>query len=179
MFGVLAYLVLCFTLYFVPPLLGYVELRRPFFFASQTVFGTNFFIGRFLLLFIDSMIQSLLWICALFLLKILLRNQKITFAVIILIFPLTLSSGNIWQYLIYAGLVALWLFVLMRFGLVASLFAIFTTNFFQIFPITYEATAWYAKTGLAALIIFTIIILYAFRTSLGGRPMFGTPKLDE
>ena len=66
----------------------------------------------------------------------------------------------------------------MRFGLVSGMLFMFSIRIFLNFPIGFETT-WYSGTGYAALTIFAAIVLYAFRTSLGGRPVFGTPQLDD
>jgi hypothetical protein len=66
----------------------------------------------------------------------------------------------------------------MRFGLVVLAFVYITSSLLTL-PITLDVSAWYSRYGFAVLAIFAAIVLYAFRTSLGGRPMFGTPRLDE
>jgi len=159
------------------------ELKKeeyyPIIFQLSTVSGAQYFISELLGMVFESINYSLIFICFLFLLKIILRNQKITLAAFIIILALVAGPGSIWAYLIYLVFVAMWLFVLMRFGLVAGVITLIILALFQAFPITYDASAWYFKTGIAALAIFAAIVLYAFRTSLGGRPMFGTPRLDE
>jgi hypothetical protein len=40
-------------------------------------------------------------------------------------------------------------------------------------------SACYARYGYFALAIFAAIVLYAFYTSLGGRPLIAAPQLDE
>ena len=47
------------------------------------------------------------------------------------------------------------------------------------FPLTLDASAWYSGYGFAALLIFAAVVLYAFRNSLGGRPLLGAPPLDK
>jgi hypothetical protein len=44
---------------------------------------------------------------------------------------------------------------------------------------TLDASAWYFAYGLAAFVLFAALVLCAFRTSLGGRPIFGTPRIDD
>jgi hypothetical protein len=46
-------------------------------------------------------------------------------------------------------------------------------------PITLDASAWYAPYGYAALAIIAAIVLYAFRTSLGGRPLLAPSPIDD
>jgi hypothetical protein len=47
------------------------------------------------------------------------------------------------------------------------------------FPITLDASAWYSGYGYLALSIWAAIVLYAFRTSLGGRPLLASSHLDD
>ena len=68
---------------------------------------------------------------------------------------------------------------MMRFGLVAIALLSFVAGFLSSFPITFEASAWYSGAGYTALVIFAAIVLYAFRTSLGGRALLAAARLDE
>jgi hypothetical protein len=67
----------------------------------------------------------------------------------------------------------------MRFGFLAVIMQIFSTMALLWFPITFNASAWHSDYGFAALAILAAIVLYAFYYSLGGRPVFGTPRLDD
>jgi hypothetical protein len=89
------------------------------------------------------------------------------------------GEANPWPFVI--GLVSstLSFLILMRFGLVAVTLCIFTVRIFLTFPITLDASAWYAGYGYAALAILAAIVLYAFRYSLGGRPMLSVSHLDD
>jgi len=74
---------------------------------------------------------------------------------------------------------ALILLVLVRFGLLATAFYAFAGFLLSNFPLTLDASAWYSGYGFAALLIFAAVVLYAFRNSLGGRPLLGAPPLDK
>ena len=75
---------------------------------------------------------------------------------------------------------AVWLFLLMRIGLLAATLSTFASSFILIrFPTTLDASAWYAPYGFAALTIFAVIVVYAFRFSLGGRPLIAASHLDD
>ena len=74
---------------------------------------------------------------------------------------------------------AMGLFVLMRFGLVAAVFNNFAVGVLCAYPSTLDTSAWYFGYGFATLAIFAVIVLYAFRTSLGGRPLLASSHLDE
>jgi len=51
--------------------------------------------------------------------------------------------------------------------------------FFYVFPATLDASAWYSHASFAALAIFAVVVLYAFRYSLGGRPLIAASQLDD
>ena len=46
-------------------------------------------------------------------------------------------------------------------------------------PLTTQSSAWYAGISLARILVLDAITLYAFYTSLGGRPVFGGAVLEE
>jgi membrane protein implicated in regulation of membrane protease activity len=70
-------------------------------------------------------------------------------------------------------------FVLVRLGLLA-LAGVFIGYFLLImFPITPHLSAWYAGTGIAGAVLILAFAVYAFHTSLGGRPMFQTRLLED
>ena len=71
------------------------------------------------------------------------------------------------------------LFLLMRFGLVASVLVWFVEFSFRRILITLDTSAWYAPYGFAALGILALIVLYSFRTSLAGQPLFGRVWLED
>ncbi len=178
-FGILIVSILFSTTYFVPPLFGYAEIIQPFAFQFATVMGIRFFISGLMGQILAGIFVGLLLICLLLILRTLLRNQKAAFILLVLIWSLPDGLSNIWLFPIVLVLVSIYLFVLMRFGLVAVALTMFLSGFFQIFPTTLDTSAWYSDVGFAALAILAVIVLYAFRTSLAGRPLFGTPRLDE
>jgi len=74
---------------------------------------------------------------------------------------------------------ALWFFVLMRFGFLASVVVEFGTALVIYFPFTFEGAAWYSGYGYLALAIFAALVLSAFRISLGGRPLLVPSRFDD
>jgi len=69
------------------------------------------------------------------------------------------------------------LFVLLRFGILAFISSVFFFSLLLAFPITAEFSASYFRLGLTGLVFLLTFALYAFHTSLGGRPLFDTPGL--
>jgi hypothetical protein len=52
-------------------------------------------------------------------------------------------------------------------------------NILQNFPMTTDGSAWYAGISLTGMLLMAAITFYAFYTSLGGRPIFGSAVLEE
>jgi hypothetical protein len=48
-----------------------------------------------------------------------------------------------------------------------------------LYPLTTQASAWYASAGLVGAILLLGLAGYAFHTSLGGQSAFGRVALDE
>ena len=67
----------------------------------------------------------------------------------------------------------------MLFGFLSEVLALFPLFGLNVLPATLDPSAWYSGHGFSTLAIFAAIALYSFRTSLGGRPFFGTARLDE
>ena len=84
-----------------------------------------------------------------------------------------------WSFAITLATSALYLFVLMRFGFLAFLFLLLWTDLLLGTPISFDSSAWYTPYGYAILALCAAIVVYAFRTSLAGRPFFGTVQLDD
>jgi len=126
----------------------------------------------------------------LLLLRVLLRRQWVAAAVFValgaaLMLPLTLGSGGpdaglIVATLAIAGTVAysaLWAFVAMRFGLLALL-SMHTFKQCAIFSrLVVDRSAWYAEAALPFLLVFVGLALYAFHTSLAGRPLLAEERM--
>ena len=106
--------------------------------------------------------------------RILLRNQWAAIIAIVLIVAMAFTAGPIAGSLVAAS----FMFLAMRFGLIAGIASLFA--YFLIFSsfATLQST-WYSGYGFLGLAVFAALVLYSFRTSLGGRPLIGTPRLDE
>jgi hypothetical protein len=62
--------------------------------------------------------------------------------------------------------------VLIRFGFLALAVLGYVLGVLSSFPLTFEASSWYAGFGYAALGIVAALALFGFKTSLGGRRLF-------
>jgi hypothetical protein len=168
-----------FSRYILPSSLGYPALVPPNVFDFQSIMGTRFFISVLMAMLSSIVIDSLMQICFLLILTLLLRNQKAAMTVCIILFAMALGTESYWAFPISLVTSACYFFVLMRFGLVAMMFLYATYYFFTKFPITLSTSAWYSGYGFTAIAILAIVVLYAFRNSLGGRPLLASSRLDD
>ena len=75
--------------------------------------------------------------------------------------------------------VAIVVAVLVRFGLLASATLWFTFLALLVAPLTLDWSAWYAGRSFALLGFFAAMLVAAFYTSLGGKPLFGRAMLED
>jgi hypothetical protein len=68
--------------------------------------------------------------------------------------------------------------ILMRFGVLPLAAAIFTSEVLQMIPVTTDLSAWYASTMFAGLAIILAVVLWSFRTALGGRKLWTAEFLE-
>ncbi len=66
----------------------------------------------------------------------------------------------------------LFIFVLMRFGLLATIATQFFRLLFFIFPSALGFSAWYAQSSNLVILIGIAVVTYAFYTSLAGQKLF-------
>jgi hypothetical protein len=178
-FGIFMLDIARLEMYLVPSWLGHPELSPPAELNGRTVLGTRFFISALMDMFGAPLLLTFFAIFLIFLLRILVRNQKAVIAI-----PLILTVGiciatNPASLPAFLVIAALLIFVLMRFGLVTFLVLLFISGLFGNTPATLDTSAWYFGYGFATLAIFAAIVLYAFRTSLGSRPLLAASRLDE
>ena len=131
-----------------------------------------------------SLIQApFIWLTLLFVLflfRALLRKEWAAAVAWVLLFTLVGRIGNHW--LGWVGALfffSLAVFVLIRFGLLALVANLVVVNIVQTFPLTTQGSAWYAGISLAGILLVAAMAFYGFYTSLGGRPVFGGPVLEE
>jgi len=73
---------------------------------------------------------------------------------------------------------AVFIFVFLRFGLLAWVFANYFGHCLQ-FPLTTDSSAWYAGTSLFVLLVLAALAIYGFRIALVGRPLFSGMRLED
>jgi predicted Ser/Thr protein kinase len=86
-----------------------------------------------------------------------------------------------WQILapIYFVLFSVLIFVLLRHGLVTLFAAIFFVNTCENVVVGSDWTTWYAPYGLATLALLVGIAVFAFRQSLGSRPLLASDEAES
>ena len=141
--------------------------------------GTRFLISTLLGNLLFHILMGLAMLCLIVVLGALLRSPKAAIVVSFLLMAVPVGVINGFPHGLAYG--ALWLFALMRFGLIASILTMFINTVFvsQFAPLTLHTSAWYAPYGYLVLAIFAVIVLYAFRTSLGGRALLASSHLDD
>jgi len=101
-------------------------------------------------------------------------------ASILVVTVLSLSGENIAveapMSLVIAVLTVL---VATRFGLLALALRQFAYHLLTLFPLTLDFSRWYAGRSLVIVLLLAGLALYGFDTSLGGKPAFGAPALEE
>ncbi|MBZ5500239.1 MAG: hypothetical protein LAP85_27915 [Acidobacteriia bacterium] len=133
-------------------------------------------------LLIQCAIAGFLFLFLLFMLRVLLRR---TWAAAIAWSVITATMwGFAWKSLpieliFFALINGVALFILKRFGLVANAAQTLFGSLLFGFPITTHLSAWYSGIGLKGLGLLLAMTLYAFHTSLGGRPLFSHAILKD
>jgi hypothetical protein len=117
----------------------------------------------------------------LFLMRALLRKTWAAASMLVLFIILaTFPVGESALYLIAILLAAgIYIFIILRFGLLAALGCLLFSTLLRCFPITTDLSAWYSGIGLTGLAILLAFAIYAFHTSLGGQPLFGSASVED
>ena len=137
--------------------------------------------GSFLAILLEEPTRAIAWalmpLFFVFVLRVIFHSQWIAMAVVVAFFGATgavASYGStptvLWLLPFVAETLRVW--VLVRFGLFALAVAEFTSGAFLLFPVTWEASAWYASIGFTVIALITGLVIYGFRTALGGRRVF-------
>jgi hypothetical protein len=79
-----------------------------------------------------------------------------------------------------ASITSVFLFVLVRYGLVAATAGLYINNTLDQMALTGDFTVWYAPSFLIPVVTALALLGYGFYISLAGQPLFGTGTLlDE
>ena len=142
-----------------------------------SLLGTRGVISLLIVILLLQLFWCMMTLCSLAVLSVLLKSKKAAIAIMFLVAAvgLAFSVGGFALGLVVS---AVWFLALLRFGLIAMFFTAFAFSVFGQFPIILSK-AWCAPYGYFMLAIFAAIVLYAFRYSLGGRPLLAPSRLDD
>ena len=118
----------------------------------------------------------------LFLLRVLLRRQwaaTVAFIMILATIAALHSESPLLGGIFSALRWGVCLLVLVRFGFLATATGIFASWMLGAFPITTQLSAWYSGIGFSGAALVLIMAIYAFHTSLAGRPLLGRASLED
>jgi predicted Ser/Thr protein kinase len=149
----------------------------------ETLLGAREVLGYFFYVHLTQTIFAGLGFLFLFLLlTILLRREWAAAGVAFLLLTAfwlaqsrSLAAGLPFDILAAAILV----FVAMRFGLLATIAALFFYYLCTAYPLTTDLSAWYAGGTLFAALVAVALSGYGFYTSLAGQPLFKRGLLEE
>jgi serine/threonine protein kinase len=143
--------------------------------STDALIGGRVALGWWLRQWLQSIQSTMVFFLALFGLKVLLRKEWIAAAVFVAIFalPRGLTGSYIkielpTQILVYA----IALVIVIRFGLVPLVCAIFTTDMTVNVPLSADFSIWYMTTSILALFSVLLIAGWGFYHSLGGDPLW-------
>jgi serine/threonine-protein kinase len=142
-----------------------------------SLLGTRYVISEIIVGLLVQLYWCMMTLCSLAVLSVLLKSKKaaIGFMFLVATVGLALSTGGFALALVGS---AVWFFALIRFGLIAMFFTAFAFTALRSFPIILSKT-WCAHFSYFILVLFAAIVLYAFRYSLGGRPLLAPSRLDD
>jgi serine/threonine-protein kinase len=93
--------------------------------------------------------------------------------------PGIFHEAHLWVVLgLWVALYASLIFTLLRFGLVATIAAVFFINSYQYMTIGTERISWATPSGLATLTLLIGIAVFAFWRSLGSRSLIGEEEVE-
>jgi serine/threonine-protein kinase len=122
----------------------------------------------------DGIFTAVLFLFLLFLLRLLLRKEWIAGAAFVAIISLATNFGTTTPWVDYPVAVvafAIFAFALLRFGLLAG---IVTSSVGQLLSLSgvLDFSAWYAGVAVMPVVLAVLLVIYGFRTALGGRTLF-------
>jgi hypothetical protein len=121
------------------------------------------------------------WLLILLLLRVLLRRQWIAVVAVIL-FAAGLAVPSAANPMIFFAFMSVafgaFLFVLLRFGLLAPVFWAVYMWLANSVVLTLDSSAWYAGRSWFTLLLFAALAAYGFWISLAGRPLMKSDVLE-
>ncbi len=151
----------------------------PFMDDSVELFGLRSFVSALGYQIFACILMSFIILFLLLLVLIIVRKQWLMAFIGWLIVTSAISLGAVSEGMpltgiLFVGLYAvLFIFVLLRYGLLALITANFVFHLMIFYPVTAEFSAWYASVFVLGLIVTVALAVYSFHTSLGGQKLLG------
>ncbi len=151
--------------------------------STDSLLGVRHALALLILYVLSQLLYALCVFFVLFVLQRLLRKTWLAILVVVAMGTF-LSIGNTGEHPVFGGvaLVVLYvsfLLVLKRYGLLPLVVGLAVQNVLLSFPATVHLSRWYAAPSLAGLSAIFLLAIYAFRTALGGQPLFSMDSLDR
>ena len=147
------------------------------------ILGMRFAMYVFLIYLFLGVSFAVVDVSILFFLRVLLKRQVVAVIFYVLFWAVFSSTNQFqWSLATFATQVvinAVWVFIMMRFGLIALAVALFVWLFCSVFPLTLDGSVWYTEYSYAVLAVFAAVVIYAFRKSLGRQPSLAPSHLDD
>jgi Protein kinase domain len=156
--------------------------QQPDYFPLDLLLGTRMVLA---MLFRSAAVQVFFGLAVMFLMMFLrwvLRKGWLAAAALVILMTAVAVLSNALPWYVAPVVLAVWallLFVLLRFGLIAICTALMTSVLVDSFPITTDASAWYAGVGYFAAGLAFALAAFGFRIALAGKPMFGAASAIE
>jgi serine/threonine-protein kinase len=178
-FGTFAIAILILAYIIIPSVLGYVEPDVPRSFELNAAMGIHYYFASIVSGIHSGIVFPLGCIALLFFLRILLRSQIAALIVSAILATPVIGFANIRGFAVALAVCALVYLVLMRFGLVAAMVCFGYYVLLDALPGTLDTSAWYKPYGFFSIALLISIALFAFRFSLGSRPILAPSRLDD
>jgi len=123
---------------------------------------------------LSAVVSALIVLTVLFLLRVLVRIEWLSVVLTGVFILLTSLGTENFKLELPAALVtaAIVVFILLRFGILALLFAYVFSDLILAAPFTFDFSRWYAARGAFVLVLIVAAWLWGFRLALAGRPVF-------
>ncbi len=165
----------------IPHWLGYSSDSPWFDYPGTQLLGVRSFAFGFTQQIFAAVFQPFILLFVLLLLYIVLRRERLAAVTLWVIMAVALSLTNETlagvPFASASALLVIW--VLYRYGLLATTSALFFLHLMIFYPITSDLSAWYAGDYLLILIISLALAGFAFYTSLAGQPLFRGALPDD
>jgi serine/threonine-protein kinase len=175
-----ALIALAFARNIAAPWLG-VPPPMPDVVILRSLLGMQYAFSMVMAQVLNSLLFASMLMFLLLLLTIITRRERVGLVLLgLLVTSFFFGSNNVALDAVF-GIIAsaLTLFVLVRFGMLALVFTEYYLLFFSLYPVTTDLSAWYAGPALFGAALGVVLILYGFKISLAGQPLFRTSLLGD